>query len=43
MKRDKFVYDGVKDKVLTSKNICRLFDAPVEIINKDGYYYAFGY
>jgi len=43
MKRGKFVYDGTKDNVLTSKNIGRLFDAPVEIINKDGYYYAFGY
>jgi iron complex transport system ATP-binding protein len=43
MKKGRFVYDGPKENVLTSKNIGRLFDAPVEIINKDGYYYAFGY
>jgi len=43
MKRGRFVYDGLKDTALTSKNITRLFDVPVEIMNKDGYYYAFGY
>jgi iron complex transport system ATP-binding protein len=43
MKRGRFVFDGPKDTGLTSKNISRLFDVPVEIMNKDGYYYAFGY
>jgi len=43
MKKGRFVYDGPKDNVLTNKKIGRLFDAPVKIINKDGYYYAFGY
>jgi len=43
MKRGRFVYDGSKENVLTSKNIGRLFDVPVEIISKNGYYYAFGY
>jgi iron complex transport system ATP-binding protein len=43
MKKGRFVYDGPKENVLTSKKIGKLFDAPVEIINKDGYYYAFGY
>jgi iron complex transport system ATP-binding protein len=43
MKRGRFVYDGPKDNILTSKKISRLFDAPVEIINKNGYYYAVGY
>ena len=43
MKRGKFVYDGLKNIVLTSKNIGRLFNVPLEIINKDGYYYVFGY
>ena len=44
MKRGKFVCDGTKDAVLTSKNMSRLFDVPVvDMINKDGYYYVFGY
>ena len=43
MKRGKFVYDGSKENAITSKNIGRLFDVPLEILNKDGYYYAFGY
>jgi len=43
MKRGRFVFDGPKDTGLTSKNISRLFDVPVEITNKDGYYYTFGY
>jgi iron complex transport system ATP-binding protein len=43
MKRGRFVFDGSKDDALTSKNISRLFDVPVEIANRDGYYYAFGY
>lgn len=43
MKRGRFVFDGPKNTALTSKKISRLFDVPVEITNKDGYYYAFGY
>jgi ABC-type cobalamin/Fe3+-siderophores transport system ATPase subunit len=43
MKRGKFIYDGLKDAALTSKNIGRLFHVPLEIINKDGYYHVFGY
>jgi iron complex transport system ATP-binding protein len=43
MKRGRFVLDGPKDTVLTSKNISNLFDIPVEITKKDGYYYVFGY
>ena len=41
MKKGRFVYDGAKDTALTSKNISGLYDVPVEIMNKDGYYYAF--
>jgi len=43
MKRGRFVFDGPKDTALTSNKISRLFDVPVEVTNKDGYYYAFGY
>jgi len=43
MKKGRFVNDGFKEDILTSTNIGRLFDVPVEIICKDGYYYAFGY
>jgi len=43
MKRGKFIYDSLKKNALTSKNIGRLFNVPLEIITKDGYYYVFGY
>lgn len=43
MKGGRFVYDGPKEAALTSRNISNLFDLPVEIMGKDGYYYAFGY
>jgi iron complex transport system ATP-binding protein len=32
--------DGVKEDILTQENISRLFDIDVEIIEKNGYYYA---
>ncbi len=43
MKMGKFIYDGLKEDALTSKKIGRLFHVPLEIINRDGYYYVFGY
>jgi iron complex transport system ATP-binding protein len=41
MKEGKIVNDGVKEKILTSKNISGFFNAPVEIEVRDGYYYTF--
>jgi len=32
--------DGPKEKVLTRENINKLFEASVEIVHKDGYYYT---
>lgn len=43
MKKGRFVFDGPKDTALTTSKISRLFDVPVEITNKGGYYYVFGY
>lgn len=40
MKGGKFYKDGDKDAVLTNENISKLFETPVEIKKKDGYYYA---
>lgn len=40
MKGGKLYQDGAKDSVLTSGNISKLFDSPVEITTKKGYYYA---
>lgn len=43
MKNGRFVYDGPKDSALNSNKISKLFDVPVEITNKGGYYYVSGY
>ncbi|MFA6357291.1 MAG: ATP-binding cassette domain-containing protein [Candidatus Omnitrophota bacterium] len=40
MKDGKFFKDGPKEKILNNKNISNLFSIPVEIKQKDGYYYA---
>lgn len=40
MKDGKFCNDGPKGAVLTQENITKLFEASVEIKEKDGYYYA---
>ena len=31
--------DGTKDEVLTSESLHRLFDIPLEVVKRDGYYY----
>jgi iron complex transport system ATP-binding protein len=31
--------DGVKEKMLTSKTLSRLFGTPLEVVKRDGYYY----
>jgi iron complex transport system ATP-binding protein len=43
MKDGRFHYDGPKDPALTAANITGLFDVPVKVLKRDGYYYAFGY
>lgn len=43
MKRGRFVFDGPKEMALTSSQMSWLFDVPVEVMAKDGYYYCFGY
>jgi iron complex transport system ATP-binding protein len=40
MKDGKIQADGPKESVLTDKNISKLFTVPLEIREKDGYYYA---
>jgi len=40
MKDGKIYKDGAKEDILTNKNISRLFGAPVEIRQKNGYYYS---
>lgn len=40
MKDGKFYKEGTKECVLTDKNISKLFEIPVEIKKKSGYYYA---
>lgn len=40
MKDGKLYKDGPKESVLTPKNITKLFEASVEIRQKEGYYYA---
>jgi len=40
MKSGRIHSDGPKESVLTDKKISELFEAPVEIKQKDGYYYA---
>ncbi len=40
MKNGKFYKDGLKESILTRSNISKLFEASVEIKQKDGYYYA---
>jgi len=40
MKQGRFYQDGPKEDILTNKNISRLFETPVDIMKKDGYYYA---
>lgn len=43
MKRGRFVFDGPKEKALTSARMSSLFEVPVEVMIRDGYYYVFGY
>jgi iron complex transport system ATP-binding protein len=43
MKDGKIAMDGPKNEVLTRANIRKLFNVPVEIQQKDGYYYALGH
>jgi len=31
--------DGTKEKMLTSKTLSQLFDTPLEVVKRDGYYY----
>lgn len=40
MKSGRFVSDGSKEKIISRKNISKLFEVPVEIKRKNGYYYA---
>ena len=40
MKNGQFFKDGTKESILTNENISKLFEAPIEIKQKDGYYYA---
>jgi len=40
MKNGKLYKDGPKESVLTGENISKLFEASVELKQKDGYYYA---
>jgi iron complex transport system ATP-binding protein len=38
--RGQVVADGPKDKVLTSENLSRLFRAPIDVGQRDGYFHA---
>jgi len=40
MKDGGFYKDGPKGEVLTGSHLSKLFEAPIEITSKDGYYYA---
>jgi ABC-type enterochelin transport system ATPase subunit len=40
MKDGKLYKDGPKGSILTQENITKLFEASVEIKQKEGYYYA---
>jgi len=42
MKNGQIIMDGPKETILTSRNIGRLFDIPIRIRRKNGYYYALG-
>ena len=41
MKNGRIHNDGAKNTVLTDKNVSALFNTPVNIESRDGYYYAF--
>jgi len=43
MKDGKFCGDGEKQKMLTDKNIGKLFSVPVHVVKQNGWYYATGY
>jgi iron complex transport system ATP-binding protein len=43
MKDGRFCGDGEKQKMLTDKNIGKLFSVPVHVVEQDGWYYATGY
>jgi len=40
MKQGRFVGDGAKEKIINSKAVSKLFETPVEVKRKNGYYYA---
>jgi len=40
MKEGRFIEDGHKKDILNDKNISNLYEIPIEIISKNGYYYA---
>ena len=40
LKEAKVLDDGDKAKVLTSKNLSKLFDRPIKIIEENGFYQA---
>jgi iron complex transport system ATP-binding protein len=39
LKNGRVFDDGAKEKMLTSKTLSRLFDTPLEVVKRDGYYY----
>jgi len=41
MKKGRIVCDGPKANILTTKKMSELFDAPLNLEERDGYYYAF--
>jgi iron complex transport system ATP-binding protein len=43
VKNGRFRYDGPKDPALTGPSLTDLFDVPLKVFKRDGYYYAYGY
>lgn len=39
LKNGRVFDDGAKEKLLTSASLSRLFDTPLEVVKRDGYYY----
>jgi iron complex transport system ATP-binding protein len=39
LKNGRIFADGAKEELLTSASLSRLFDAPLEVVRRDGYFY----
>jgi iron complex transport system ATP-binding protein len=39
LKAGRVFKDGRKEKVLTSESLSHLFDTPMEVVKRDGYYH----